>query len=193
MSLRVCLYFFFFFLNRADTNNNSLLTHYELSRWIEAKIQQHINQAHAENYILFASVDVNPRNGKFVFFLSLCMQVNLSLRKMTYPYLPYLVSLHPGLVSWEEYHQYFLKQRGYSQTYAESHDKHHPGLDRKTKGTCWCHFMMSFYDQLLQHSSEIFFLSRNNYERQSSLVWGFKIKSRATYSRWVPSIPSSWV
>ena len=49
--------------NRADTNNDSVLVHDELSRWIQAKIQQHINQAHAENYILFASVDVNPRNG----------------------------------------------------------------------------------------------------------------------------------
>lgn len=85
---------------RADTNNDSFLVHSELSHWIEAKIHQHINQAHAENYILFASVDVNPRN---------------------------------GLVSWEEYHQYFLKQKGYSKIYAENHDKHHSGLDRKTK------------------------------------------------------------
>lgn len=87
---------------RADTNNDSFLTHKELSRWIEAKIQQHINQAHAENYILFASVDVNPKN---------------------------------GLVSWDEYHNFFLKQRGYSKEYLDKHDKHHTGLDRKTKET----------------------------------------------------------
>ncbi|KAE8740577.1 hypothetical protein FOCC_FOCC013911 [Frankliniella occidentalis] len=87
---------------RADTNNDSFLVHSELSRWIEAKIKQHIAQAHAENYILFASVDINPRN---------------------------------GLVSWEEYHQYFLRQKGYSKTYVENHDKRHSGLDRKTKET----------------------------------------------------------
>lgn len=51
------------YINRADKNNDSFLVHKELSRWIEAKIEQHINQAHAENYILFARVDINPRNG----------------------------------------------------------------------------------------------------------------------------------
>jgi hypothetical protein len=41
-----------------------------------------------------------------------------------------------GMISWEEYHTYFLQQKGFSREYAENHDKKHRGLNRSMKGTC---------------------------------------------------------
>jgi hypothetical protein len=41
-----------------------------------------------------------------------------------------------GVVSWEEYHTYFLQQKGFSREYAENHDKKHRGLNRSMKGMC---------------------------------------------------------
>ncbi|PNF13957.1 hypothetical protein B7P43_G08675 [Cryptotermes secundus] len=37
------------------------------------------------------------------------------------------------MVSWEEYHTYFLQQKGFSREYAENHDKKHRGLNRSMK------------------------------------------------------------
>ncbi|XP_075211433.1 stromal cell derived factor mayday isoform X2 [Lycorma delicatula] len=53
-----------------------------------------------ENYGLFMSIDVDPRN---------------------------------GLVSWEEYHKYFLMQNGLSEDYANKHVEKHSSLDRVLK------------------------------------------------------------
>ncbi|XP_074025337.1 stromal cell derived factor mayday [Leptinotarsa decemlineata] len=40
-----------------------------------------------------------------------------------------------GVISWKEYHTYFLKKRGFSKKYVESHDeKRHKGLQRSIKG-----------------------------------------------------------
>jgi len=39
-----------------------------------------------------------------------------------------------GMVSWEEYHTYFLQQKGFSREYAKNHDKKHKGLNRSMKG-----------------------------------------------------------
>lgn len=38
-----------------------------------------------------------------------------------------------GMISWEEYHTYFLQQKGFSREYAENHDKKHRGLNRSMK------------------------------------------------------------
>ncbi|KDR09191.1 45 kDa calcium-binding protein isoform X2 [Zootermopsis nevadensis] len=38
-----------------------------------------------------------------------------------------------GVISWEEYHTYFLRQKGFSKEYAENHDKKHRGLNRSIK------------------------------------------------------------
>lgn len=38
-----------------------------------------------------------------------------------------------GVVSWDEYHSYFLKQKGLSEKYVENHDKRHKTLDRAMK------------------------------------------------------------
>ncbi|GLH04286.1 Sdf4 protein [Gryllus bimaculatus] len=86
--------------NKADTNNDHLLSLSELSTWISAKIQEHIKQALDENFGLFTSIDNNPRN---------------------------------GVVSWDEYHSYFLKQKGLNDKYVENHDKKHKDLDRALK------------------------------------------------------------
>ncbi|XP_065351887.1 45 kDa calcium-binding protein [Cloeon dipterum] len=40
-----------------------------------------------------------------------------------------------GLVSWEEYHHYFLKKHGVNDTYIKNHDKKHRGLVRSIKET----------------------------------------------------------
>ncbi|XP_047495307.1 45 kDa calcium-binding protein-like [Penaeus chinensis] len=38
-----------------------------------------------------------------------------------------------GMVSWEEYHRYFLKQHGYDDNYIDNHKKDHKGLPRELK------------------------------------------------------------
>lgn len=38
-----------------------------------------------------------------------------------------------GEVSWEEYHAYFLRTHGFSETYINSHDKKHSELSRTLK------------------------------------------------------------
>nr|CAD7447801.1 unnamed protein product [Timema bartmani] len=38
-----------------------------------------------------------------------------------------------GLISWDEYHTYFLKQKGFANKYLENHDKKHKGLSRSMK------------------------------------------------------------
>lgn len=38
-----------------------------------------------------------------------------------------------GMISWEEYHTYFLQQKGFSREYAKNHDKKHRGLNRSMK------------------------------------------------------------
>lgn len=48
-----------------------------------------------------------------------------------------LVDVNPrnGVVTWEEYHAYFLKQKGLSSHYVNNHDeKKHVGLQRSLKG-----------------------------------------------------------
>ncbi|XP_067005126.1 45 kDa calcium-binding protein [Anabrus simplex] len=88
--------------HKADIDSNGLLSLVELADWINAKIQEHINQALQENFGLFTAIDTNPRN---------------------------------GMVSWEEYHNYFLLQKGLSKEYADNHDKKHKGLERSMKET----------------------------------------------------------
>ena len=40
-----------------------------------------------------------------------------------------------GLVTWHEYHAYFLRKRGFDESYIGSHnEKKHIKLDRKAKG-----------------------------------------------------------
>lgn len=40
-----------------------------------------------------------------------------------------------GVVTWKEYHSYFLKKRGFSSKYVKKHDeKRHKGLLRSVKG-----------------------------------------------------------
>lgn len=51
---------------RADLDGNSLLDIQELSRWIHAKITDHISQATKENYGLFMAVDIHPSDGTFI-------------------------------------------------------------------------------------------------------------------------------
>jgi hypothetical protein len=50
----------------ADSNGDGLLSLQELSDWISAKIQEHINEALRENFGLFVSIDNNPRNGRLI-------------------------------------------------------------------------------------------------------------------------------
>lgn len=38
-----------------------------------------------------------------------------------------------GVVSWDEYHRYFLKQHGYDNKYIEKHKKDHKGMSRELK------------------------------------------------------------
>lgn len=48
-----------------------------------------------------------------------------------------LIDVNPrnGAISWKEYHTYFLKKRGFSDKYVETHDeKRHKGLQRSLKG-----------------------------------------------------------
>lgn len=45
------------------------------------------------------------------------------------------VAPRDGLISWEEYHAHFLRQRGHDENYIEQHnEKKHVELDRKGKG-----------------------------------------------------------
>lgn len=39
-----------------------------------------------------------------------------------------------GVVSWDEFHKYFLKQRGYDDQFIESHKDNHKGMPREVKG-----------------------------------------------------------
>jgi len=39
-----------------------------------------------------------------------------------------------GLISWQEYHQYFLQKHGMNESYIKNHDKKHKGLIRAVKG-----------------------------------------------------------
>lgn len=48
-----------------------------------------------------------------------------------------LIDVNPrnGVITWKEYHSYFLKERGFSNNYVENHDeKRHKGLQRSIKG-----------------------------------------------------------
>lgn len=45
------------------------------------------------------------------------------------------VSPKNGVITWKEYHTYFLKKRGFSNNYVNKHDeKRHKGLQRSVKG-----------------------------------------------------------
>lgn len=45
------------------------------------------------------------------------------------------ISPRNGVVSWDEYHAYFLRKRGFDNKYVENHDeKRHKGLQRSIKG-----------------------------------------------------------
>lgn len=49
-----------------------------------------------------------------------------------------LIDVNPrnGVVSWKEYHAYFLKKNGFDDKYVENHDeKRHKGLQRSIKGS----------------------------------------------------------
>ena len=39
-----------------------------------------------------------------------------------------------GMVSWNEYHHYFLKQHGYTDEYISTHKENHKGMPRELKG-----------------------------------------------------------
>lgn len=48
-----------------------------------------------------------------------------------------IIDVNPknGVVTWKEYHTYFLKTRGFSNNYVRNHDeKRHRGLQRSIKG-----------------------------------------------------------
>lgn len=48
-----------------------------------------------------------------------------------------LIDVNPknGVITWKEYHNYFLEKRGFSKKYVENHDeKRHKGLQRSIKG-----------------------------------------------------------
>lgn len=52
------------------------------------------------------------------------------------------VSPRDGLVTWDEYHAFFLRSRGFNDAYIKNHDeKKHIPLDRKTKG-----FYLKFFN-----------------------------------------------
>lgn len=40
-----------------------------------------------------------------------------------------------GVISWDEYHRYFLKQQGFDSKYLKSHDKRHVELSRRLRET----------------------------------------------------------
>lgn len=41
-----------------------------------------------------------------------------------------------GVVTWKEYHEYFLRKRGFSEKFVNSHDeRRHKGLQRAIKGS----------------------------------------------------------
>ncbi|KAF4527488.1 hypothetical protein B566_EDAN014542 [Ephemera danica] len=86
--------------HKADTDGNGLLSLKELVNWININIQQHINQAMKENFVLFSQIDNDPKN---------------------------------GLISWQEYHHYFLQKKGINESYVKNHDKKHKGLVRSIK------------------------------------------------------------
>lgn len=53
------------------------------------------------------------------------------------------VSPRDGLVTWDEYHSFFLKSRGLDDDYIKNHDeKKHIPLDRKTKGFLFLRFLL---------------------------------------------------
>lgn len=85
---------------KADTNGDGVLELTELSSWISKKIKEHLTLALKENFFMFTTIDLNPRN---------------------------------GVVSWDEYHRYFLKQHGYSDEYIDEHKENHKGMPRELK------------------------------------------------------------
>lgn len=54
---------FIYFCFRVDKDKDGQLSINEVSQYINLKIQEHINTAMQENYGLFMSIDVSPRNG----------------------------------------------------------------------------------------------------------------------------------
>lgn len=49
-----------------------------------------------------------------------------------------MIDINPknGVISWKEYHTYFLRKRGFSKKYVKNHDeKRHKGLQRSIKGS----------------------------------------------------------
>lgn len=52
-----------------------------------------------------------------------------------------LIDVEPrnGVITWKEYHTYFLKKRGFSSKYVQQHDeRRHKGLHRSVKGNTSC-------------------------------------------------------
>lgn len=63
-----------------------------------------------------------------------------------------------GAVSWEEYHAYFLKKKGFDDKYVKNHDeKRHKGLQRSIKG--------KIENELVKNYMHFLFLFRTNHER----------------------------
>lgn len=87
---------------KVDLNGDGMLTLSEISDYIHKKTTIHIEEAMKENYGLFMSIDINPRN---------------------------------GVISWSEYHAYFLQKHGVDDEYIRSHTEKHPGLGRSLKET----------------------------------------------------------
>ena len=90
-----------FAFRKADSNADKFLTIRELAKYINLKIQDHIDTAIKRNPQIFAEIDKSPVD---------------------------------GLVSWDEYHAYFLKNLNLDDNYINNHDeKKHTKLDRKFK------------------------------------------------------------
>uniref|UniRef100_A0A224XHF3 Putative 45 kDa calcium-binding protein n=1 Tax=Panstrongylus lignarius TaxID=156445 RepID=A0A224XHF3_9HEMI len=86
--------------NKADEDNDHLLSVHELADYIHKRTTDHIDEAMEENYGLFMSIDTNPRN---------------------------------GVISWREYHEYFLQKHGLDSEYIKKHNERHQGLGRSLK------------------------------------------------------------
>lgn len=90
-----------FAFRKADSNSDGFLTIRELAKYINLKIQDHIDTAIKKNPQVFSEIDKSPID---------------------------------GLVSWEEYHAFFLKNLKLDENYITKHDeKKHFKLDRKSK------------------------------------------------------------
>ncbi|XP_068237144.1 45 kDa calcium-binding protein-like [Palaemon carinicauda] len=61
--------------------------------------------------------------------------LNLALKENFFMFTAIDLNPRNGMVSWEEYHRYFLKQHGYSDEYIETHKENHKGMPRELKET----------------------------------------------------------